>query len=285
MGAESRFDSEPRPPLTDAAGSSSSVDCGWGILGLYNFGYNLQEWIGTSNVARAIRSKDGGEVAVRCGTTKEEREALKKEYIFLSSLRHDAFIGVEDLYESQFDSWLIMNLCTVGPVEAHINKHGPFSECDGFCLVEQLLEGIHFVHSKGIVHCRLDASKTLLTDSSRVLKIADFRRAVRAENLAEVEFAPRGRVQYQAPELNPGSGIRLTAGIDIWSVGLCIYLICSGVLPFDASDADVAASLSSGSLPRISWDPVGAEKRDLVLKCLSVDPLARPSAKDLVENF
>ena len=170
-----------------------------------------------------------------------------------SALAHDVIIKKEDVSENDVDecncsshlvklySWfcdadriyLVMELCPHGDLYQLKQRYGLLRENDAKFLVRQVLLGLKFLHSKGIVHRDLKLANLLIGADMR-LKIADFGLAARLEEPERFEQTTFcGTPNYIAPEIVGGSCTHSHGlPVDLWSIGCLLHMLLTGEAPF-----------------------------------------------------
>lgn len=153
----------------------------------------------------------------------------------------------------------------------------------------ELLEAVSFVHTKDIVHCDIKIENILGKSepgtSFPSLKLCDFGLARRVDPETKRVFIPKkmGTREYIAPEVKDGSYI--TTKVDLWSLGLVFYKMCTTYLPNQLNRDWVNKGLP---LPfrDADWEvhENSAALRDLVSKMLQLDPEARISAEQALDH-
>jgi serine/threonine protein kinase len=117
-----------------------------------------------------------------------------------------------------------------------VTERGTFSEDEAACLIKQVLEGVAYLHFKGIVHGDLKLENILLEGNLPcvTVKIADF-------GLSKVFVGPPTRATvcgsplYMAPELlTLDQKSELAPAVDVWSVGVILFILLAGYAPFGA---------------------------------------------------
>ena len=143
----------------------------------------------------------------------------------------------------------------------------------------QVAEALAHAHERGIVHRDLKSANVVITPEAQV-KLIDFGIAVPLPDIdadavtrtmeSPVSSAPVGTLAYMAPEVLAGA--EATARSDIWSLGVLLYEMASGRLPFEGeTGAEVAANILKES-PESLPDRVTANLRSIVERCLSKEP-------------
>ena len=153
----------------------------------------------------------------------------------------------------------------------------------------ELLEAMSYIHSKNIVHCDIKVENILgkqLPDSSfPSLKICDFGLAQRLDPATKkVKILKKmGTKDYIAPEVKDDSFISYK--VDIWSLGLVFYKMCTTYLPNQLNREWVKKGLKV-PFREADWEihPQSKELMDLIIRMLQIDPEFRISAQDALEH-
>jgi len=157
-------------------------------------------------------------------------------------------------------------------------------------IAAQLAEALEYTHSRGLCHCDVKPSNVLLTSGGRAM-LFDFNLA--AENQIQSDEI-RGTIPYMSPEqleciVKPEAPIsrQVTPACDIFALGVTVYQLLSGRLPFgavakDAENRELARILlqkqMSGPLPLSKVNPdVNDSLSDLVTRCLASEAIGRPA--------
>ncbi|CAJ1986503.1 protein kinase [Leishmania donovani] len=147
-------------------------------------------------------------------------------------------------------------------------------------LLRNVVEGLKFLHQKGIVHGDIKPQNVLVPDSGPC-KIADFGISRRATTA--VTSAIEGTPFYMSPEATRGE---VTAACDIWSFGIMMAQVLTGRLPYDASVRDyylVSQFMCNKDVKRELHTPLKKPALDVFLACTEYDPGKRKTAKDLLK--
>ncbi|ALC46375.1 KP78a [Drosophila busckii] len=148
----------------------------------------------------------------------------------MKMLNHPNIVRLYQVIESERTLYLIMEYASRGELFDHLVKNGRMRERDARVIFRQLVSAIQYCHSKFVVHRDLKA-ENLLLDQHMNIKIADFGFGNTFDPNAQLETFC-GSPPYAAPELFMG---RKYAGpeVDAWSLGVVLYTLVSGSLPFD----------------------------------------------------
>ncbi|GET86235.1 protein kinase, putative [Leishmania tarentolae] len=147
-------------------------------------------------------------------------------------------------------------------------------------LLRNVVEGLKFLHQKGIVHGDIKPQNVLVPDSGPC-KIADFGISRRATTT--VTSAIEGTPFYMSPEATRGE---VTVACDIWSFGIMMAQMLTGRLPYDASVRDyylVSQFMCNKDVKRELHTPLKKPALDVFLACTQYDPAKRKTAKELLK--
>ncbi|KPV73252.1 uncharacterized protein RHOBADRAFT_2369, partial [Rhodotorula graminis WP1] len=191
------------------------------------------------------------------------------------------------LVATESSIYLVTELCSGGELFDYlVEQCAPPAGTGGLALAEtrrifgQLVLGVAYLHSEGVVHRDLKLENVLLDENVNV-KIADmgFGREFERGRWLETKV---GTLGYTAPEIVAGSRY-LGEQVDIWSLGVILYALLTGSLPFDDDDESVMRSLILAGRYAVPafLDP---DASDLVQRILVVDPLRRPSLRDILAH-
>jgi calcium-dependent protein kinase len=181
-----------------------------------------------------------------------------------------------------------MELCTGGELFDRIVAAGKFSEPDAANLMEQMLKGMFYMHSRQITHRDLkpenfifDSKDKKLTQSE--LKIIDFGLSCRFEP-GQVLTTKAGTPYYVAPEVLLG---KYDHTADLWSLGVILFVMLGGYPPFDGdTDGEIMSAVKQGTItfdPRY-WMEVSDDAKALIKNLVKKAPTARFSAQQALTD-
>lgn len=203
----------------------------------------------------------------------------------------NGIINLIDFYPSPETFWLVMELARGGDVFDRLAKRRVYTEKHARDLARRMLEGIQFLHDRGIAHRDIKPENLLLMDehSDTQLKLADFGFARRFDqNDPDASMKTKcGTPAFVPPELVLGR--RYGPKCDVWSAGCTLFMLLSGRAPFSAKKGGKNAmfrAIRAGDFVFYDdyWEFVSMSARKLVLGMLRVDPNARMSAKEALES-
>ena len=211
---------------------------------------------------------------------KEDLERIIREMEIITTLNHKNVIKVIDMCETQDHFLIIMEYCDGGELFDHIVNKQRLSENESAFFLYQIINGVEYIHSKGIVHRDLKP-ENLLLDNNKHLKIIDFGLSNFFDG-EEYLSTPCGSPCYASPEMVGGNDYN-GFYIDVWSIGIIIFAMVCGYLPFEDKDNDVlfdkilACKLE---YPR----HVGKVVKDLMKRILVTDPQKRIKLKEIKQH-
>ena len=237
---------------------------------------------GKVNLALHIGS--GRLVAIKTFTKKHlknkyARHKIKNEINILSHLRHPFINQILDSFETEKHIFIIMEY-VCGDLLGFIRKRGKLSESISKLIFKQIIEGLKYIHKKKIVHrdIKLD---NILIDLTNTVKICDFGVSKRISN-GDVMFDHCGTPAYIAPEIFGNKGYEGYL-CDVWSAGVTLYYMLSGVQPFRASSIkDLERIILKGKFEEI--ENVSKEANDLIKEMLQIDPKNRITIDKILKH-
>ncbi|KII93880.1 hypothetical protein PLICRDRAFT_36100 [Plicaturopsis crispa FD-325 SS-3] len=211
-------------------------------------------------------------------------EALKLESETLKDLDHPNIVQYLGFEETPKFLSIFLEYVPGGSVGSCLRKYGKFDEDVTKSFTSQILAGLEYLHSKGILHRDLKADN-ILVETSGVCKISDFGISKRTDDIdRNGHTAMQGSVFWMAPEVISPQKKGYNAKVDIWSVGCVILEMWAGERPWSEEEAvAVMLKLYSDKLPPpvpndVVLSPAALDFRN---KCFATNPEDRPSAAEL----
>nr|XP_005158873.1 serine/threonine-protein kinase D1 isoform X1 [Danio rerio] len=219
--------------------------------------------------------KTGRDVAIKIidklrFPTKQESQ-LRNEVAILQNLHHPGIVNLECMFETPERVFVVMEKLHGDMLEMILSSEkGRLPERITKFLVSQILVALRHLHFKNIVHCDLKPENVLLAsaDSFPQVKLCDFGFA---RIIGEKSFRRSvvGTPAYLAPEVLRNKGYNRS--LDMWSVGVIIYVSLSGTFPFN-EDEDIHDQIQNAAFmyPPNPWKTVTPEAIDLINNLLQV---------------
>eukprot|EP00063_Salmo_salar_P017772 XP_013992607.1 PREDICTED: MAP/microtubule affinity-regulating kinase 4-like isoform X5 [Salmo salar] len=158
---------------------------------------------------------------------------LFREVRIMKGLNHPNIVQLFEVIETDKTLYLIMEYASGGEVFDYLVSHGRMKEIEARAKFRQIVSAVHYCHMKNIVHRDLKA-ENLLLDANANIKIADFGFS-NEFTLGNKLDTFCGSPPYAAPELFQGKKYD-GPEVDVWSLGVILYTLVSGSLPFDGQN-------------------------------------------------
>lgn len=233
----------------------------------------------TGIVYKAVDESLGRDVALKIWNPAfAEAESCKRfqtEAGVLASLNHPGIATIYDLFTSETQLLMVMELVRGETLEQLCDRVGPLPLDRAVYVIDQILSALEHAHRAGVVHRDLKPSNIMLTELG--IKIMDFgvARPRHAERTAESHIV--GTPAYMAPEQALGESVAEAA--DLYSVGVIFYRVLTGALPF-AADTPVDMLQQQISQPPT---PIWHHRHDLPAWCDTI--VGRALAKVPADRF
>ncbi|CAK9152983.1 unnamed protein product [Ilex paraguariensis] len=226
-------------------------------------------------------------IAKRKLTTEEDVEDVRREIQIMHHLAgHPNVISIVGAYEDAVAVHVVMELCAGGELFDRIIQRGHYSERKAAELARIIVGVVEACHSLGVMHRDLKPENFLFVDKEEEspLKTIDFGLSVffrPGETFTDVVGSP----YYVAPEV-----LRKHYGqeCDVWSAGVIIYILLSGVPPFwDETEQGIFEQVLKGELDFTSepWPSISESAKDLVRRMLVRDPKKRLTAHEVLCKY
>ncbi|KAK2768780.1 hypothetical protein FQN54_000636 [Arachnomyces sp. PD_36] len=223
---------------------------------------------------------------------RSETDGLKQEIAVLMSVNHPNVLCLKDTFDESDGVYLVLELAPEGELFNWIVANQKLTEAESRKVFVQLLEGLKYLHERNIVHRDIKPENILLIDKHLSVKLADFGLA---KIIGEDSFTTTlcGTPSYVAPEiLESTKHRRYTRAVDVWSLGVVLYICLCGFPPFSdelyARDYPYTLSeqIKKGQFnyPSPYWDSVGDPALDLIDRMLTVDFDKRITIDECLEH-
>jgi len=249
--------------------------------------YVFQKTVGEGNFAKVKLAKHkltGVEVAIKIidKTRIDEKKLgkLYREVKIMKFLNHPNIVKLFEVIETKNTLFLVMEYSSGGELYDYLVVHGRMKEKEARVKFRQILSAVNYCHNKRVIHRDLKA-ENLLLDANFDIKIADFGFSNYYDPESKLDTFC-GSPPYAAPELFQGK--RYTGPeVDIWSLGVILYVLTTGCLPFDGKNLqEMRESVCRGKYRIPFYLSDSCEK--LLRKFLVRDPYKRASLEMLIDD-
>jgi serine/threonine protein kinase len=257
---------------------------------LLNNRYQLLERQGSGGMAVVYRARDlmlERYVAIKLlrGDYSSDiafQERFRQEARAAANLSHPNIVTVHDFGLDVDKVFIVMEFVPGTDMKTMLKQRGRFSVKEAIPLMIQACAGIGYAHRAGLVHCDVKPHNMLVTPDQR-LKVTDFgiARALATIQPDEHSEVVWGSPQYFAPEQAAGGAP--SPASDVYSLGVVLYEMLTGTLPFTASSTEELARmhLEEDPIPIREFLPdIPKELEQIVMKVLSKEPSARYRTAD-----
>jgi len=239
-----------------------------------------------STVYKALNVETGAFVAIkRMKRRKSEGETLPFETNLLKQLQHENVIKYIDMIISESHINLVLEYIESGSLAQVVEKFGVFPESLVAMYMEQVLQGLAYLHHNGIAHRDIKGANILITKDG-IVKLADFGIAMMS-HIQDNQSRFRAQVIegspfWMAPEL-----IKMNSSsthCDIWSLACTINELLTGFPPyFDNSGITALYRMVFDEHPPFPSD-ISKDLEDFMRQCWQKDFMKRPSAEELLQH-
>ncbi|XP_074523632.1 calcium/calmodulin-dependent protein kinase type IV [Halichoeres trimaculatus] len=252
--------------------------------------YTLSSELGrgaTSVVYRCEEKQTQKPYAIKVLKKTIDKKIVRTEIGVLLRLSHPNIIQLKEIFETDTDIALVLELVTGGELFDRIVERGYYSERDAAHVIKQILEAVAYLHENGVVHRDLKPENLLYADLSldAPLKIADFGLSKIIDDQVTMKTVC-GTPGYCAPEILRGNAYG--PEVDMWSVGVILYILLCGFEPFfdPRGDQYMYSRILNCDYEFVSpwWDEVSLNAKDLVSKLIVLDPHKRLSVREALQH-
>ncbi|KAK3432048.1 calcium-dependent protein kinase 2 [Eucalyptus grandis] len=218
--------------------------------------------------------------------SKGDRDDMKREIQIMQHLSGQPnIVEFRGAYEDRYSVHVVMELCAGGELFDRILAKGHYTERAAASICRAIVNVVHICHFMGVMHRDLKPENFLLAskDEGAMLKATDFGLSVFIEE-GKVYRDIVGSAYYVAPEVLHR---RYGKEIDIWSAGVILYILLSGVPPFWAeTEKGIFNAILQGEIDFVSdpWPSISDGAKDLIRKMLTQDPKKRVTSAQVLEH-
>jgi serine/threonine-protein kinase Chk2 len=239
---------------------------------------------------------------------KSKVDGLQQEIAVLMSVSHPTLLCLKATFDEDDGVYLVLELAPEGELFNWIITKQKLTEVEARKVFIQLFQGVKYLHERNIVHRDIKPENILLVDKELHVKLADFGLA---KIIGEESFTTTlyvllfyldwqhanlcrcGTPSYVAPEILESSNHRrYTRAVDVWSLGVVLYICLCGFPPFsdelysEENPYTLSQQIKTGRFdyPSPYWDSVGDPALDLIDRMLTVDVEKRITIDECLQH-
>jgi len=256
--------------------------------------YDVEEQLGFGNYAvvyRGVCKETGEDFALkRIDKAKNGIDDIEKEIDVMLTVSNPHCVSLFEVFDTAQEVVLVMEICRGGELFERIMSRNAaknkFTEAEGATLFRRILAGLKYLHSERMIHRDIKPENILIMseDDDLDVKLADF-------NLSKLLLGGDytttvlGTMGYCAPEII--SHKPYTYSVDIWSLGVLLYVIIAGFPPFPLGKdpmSPIKTKQGKFNFPASHWGHISEEAKDLIRQMLVVNPADRISIQGIEQH-
>ncbi|MBP6300379.1 Stk1 family PASTA domain-containing Ser/Thr kinase [Lactococcus raffinolactis] len=226
---------------------------------IYADRYHVIREIGRGGMANVYLAEDtyldNRQVAIKILRSNFENDSLaiarfQREAYAMAELNHPNIVGISDVGDADDQQYIVMEYIDGLTLKQYINEHAPLANEEAIRIGDEILAAMALAHSSGIIHRDLKPQNILITKDGTA-KVTDFgiAKALSETSLTQTN-SMFGSVHYLSPEQARGGNA--TPQSDLYAIGIIIYEMLTGAIPFDGDSAvTIALKHFQENLPSI----------------------------------
>ena len=258
--------------------------------------YNMVKILGEGSYARVYKVKNrytNAEYAMKVinksyTCTVEEENEILNEINILKLMDHPSILKIFEFYSNKTSYSIVTELCSQGELFNEIVEKGPFDEQYSAYVMYQILSAVNYCHKMHIIHRDLKPENILIVDRDKeykmpIIKICDFGTSKIVEK-GQIQKKKIGSSYYMAPEVLKK---HYNEKCDVWSCGVIMYILLSGLPPFNGRDDDEIYEkilIGKYDIKSPPFDKVSSNCLDLIENLLNMDVKKRFSAEQALNH-
>lgn len=248
--------------------------------------FNIIEKIGSggySIVYLVENKKTGKKYALKCADRfkkgKDRSERTHIEIKVLENLKHKNIIRLKGWFEDKTTIYLVLEYIPGKDCSKFFKQTLPNKKEIKY-IMKQLVEAIMYIHKNNIAH-RDVKLENILIDENFNIKLTDFGLCGVKKNKYDMFSTSLGTVRYTAPELLEGN---YNESVDIWGIGVILFMLLTGSFPFDGSSKDKIFSRIKEK--KLHYSKYNLDKKEVKLlkSLLEKDPEERVEIEDILND-
>ena len=200
------------------------------------------------------------------------------------TLHHPNIVNFSHYFEDKNNIYILSELCENQTLRNLIKNRKHLTELEVQCYMIQLIKALKYIHSNLIIHRDLKLSNIFLTDKME-LKLGDFGLAAKLSHKRERRMTCCGTPNYMAPEIVNKNYPEHSFEVDIWSLGIIIFVLLIGKFPFEAENTEkLYQQIRYYPFKFTNNNQISKAAEDLIKQILVKDPEKRPTLDKILSH-
>lgn len=220
----------------------------------------------------------------------EHAKLIDREVLVLHMLNHPNIVQIYDIFDTSTKTYVVMEYLAGGELLDMITENDHLPERSAKHVIREVLQSVHYLHRKGVVHRDVKPENILCVNRSWPLrvKLTDFGLSSVLQNNApgndRVMRSQCGTAYYLAPEI--AHNLEYGKPVDLWACGVVLYVMLAGKFPFYGdTDEKFMRRLRAGvRFPEKEWSAVTKDAQALVRGLLDPCPASRLTAEQALQH-
>ena len=258
-----------------------------------NITYDIGQKLGKGGfgvVHEAYEEENDRKVALKCICKEQfnDDSKLKKKILqeidIHRNLHNENIVDFLGVFQDDDYIYIVLELCSKGNMLDLLRKSPPFSERKTAKILRHMLDSLEYIHKNGIVHHDIKLQNYLINDENTI-KLADFGLSVNINRKRKHKHTSIcGTPGYIPPEVVERSQ-NITPAVDIWSLGVCTFLMLTARQPFNVGDRKETYEKIKNLDYKFPEKPVlSDEAKSFIESIFQKDPAKRPTAESLLKH-
>ncbi|XP_035469023.1 myosin light chain kinase, smooth muscle isoform X2 [Scophthalmus maximus] len=253
--------------------------------------YNVHERLGVGKFGQVFRlsHKETGDVCAGKfyrGRSSKEKTAARKEIELMKCIHHPKLVQCLAAYDTRSEMVMLMEYIGGGELfERIVDDNFEHTEPTSARYMQQILEGMQYVHKQNIVHLDLKPENIVCVDPTGTrVKIIDFGLASKLEDDKPL-LVMHGTPEFVAPEVVNYEPVGLET--DMWSIGVICFILLSGESPFQGNnDVETLALVTAAryEFDQESFEDISEQALDFIRSLLKKDRRCRLSCTEALAH-
>ena len=176
--------------------------------------------------------------------TYDEIETISREQLYMSTLNHRNIIKYRGFFKYENNIYTVMDYAKGGELGKYVREKGKLDENEAKRIFMQIYKGVSHMHTKNLIHRDLKPNNILFLDEDhQQVVIIDFG-ICGMSNGKNKDVIKAGTLEYSCPEIASGDEFESSPKIDVWSLGVILFYMLYGTLPFKGkNDKEIIFSI------------------------------------------